>query len=200
MKAKVTATGSPKKTTNPFLEIVRSLDFSEIKYALYSLLLLVFFLVVVTSIFMYSVTPVVAVISILSGVFIVLGLIAGYAIVVQQSNSAYRRTLRFISSISRKADAQDLLDLKAAREFDRVIRILDFLPREESEAFLGDLEEKFWSRYQKHGKTHAVRWARMQALYAWMPFFSRTLSGIKKFGIVAWLAKVLGDVLTKIRF
>lgn len=72
--------------------------------------------------------------------------------------------------------------------------LLRFLPKEQRDALLGDLEEEYWEIYDQHGKRQAQVWYWCQALTSFGPLLWRAVRNLTKWGVLAWL----GDVVRRI--
>jgi hypothetical protein len=72
--------------------------------------------------------------------------------------------------------------------------LLRFLPKEQRDALLGDLEEEYREIYAQHGRRQAWFWYWCQALTSFGPLLWRAVRNLTKWGILAWL----GDVVRRI--
>jgi hypothetical protein len=69
--------------------------------------------------------------------------------------------------------------------------LLRFLPKEQRDALLGDLEEVYWEIYDQCGEQQAWKWYRNQTIRSLCPLFWRTVRTLLKSGVFGWFGDMI---------
>jgi hypothetical protein len=73
--------------------------------------------------------------------------------------------------------------------------LLWYLPIENRDEIIGDLEEEYQLLNQRHGRRKARVWYYSQVVFSFWPFAERKVRSLAKWGAIGWVADVIRQII-----